>query len=77
MHAAHCRIDVCICTGDLCRHMAEKAAAENPQLTVIYESDRESLLSHLPEYVKEGDTILVKASHFMKFEEVVKALQEM
>ena len=27
--------------------------------------------------VKQGDTILVKASHFMKFENVVKALQEM
>ena len=28
-------------------------------------------------YVQKGDTILVKASHFMKFEEVVKALEEM
>ena len=76
-HAAHCGIDVCICTGTLSRHMADKAAVENPSLTVLYEPDRESLLAHLPEYVKDGDTILVKASHFMKFEEVVKALQEM
>lgn len=77
VHAAQCKIDVCICTGDLCRHMAEKAKVENPALTVIYEKDRESLLANLNDYVKEGDTILVKASHFMKFEEVVKALQEM
>lgn len=76
-HAAQCRIDVCICTGSLCGHMAEKAREGNPSLTVIYEPDRESLLAHLHTYVKEGDTILVKASHFMKFEEVVKALQEM
>lgn len=76
VHAAHCGIDVCICVGELCRHMAEKAMAENSSLTVIYEPDRESLLAHLDTYVKEGDTILVKASHFMKFEEVVKALEE-
>ncbi|MDO4308523.1 MAG: UDP-N-acetylmuramoyl-tripeptide--D-alanyl-D-alanine ligase [Eubacteriales bacterium] len=76
-HAAQCRIDVCICVGELCRHMAEKAMAENPSLTVIYEQDRESLLKHLDTYVKTGDTILVKASHFMKFEEVVKALEAM
>ena len=36
-----------------------------------------SLLKNLNTYVKPGDTILVKASHFMKFENVVKALQEM
>lgn len=77
VHAAQCGIDVCICVGELCRHMAEKAMAENPSLTVIYEPDRESLLAHLNTYVNEGDTILVKASHFMKFEEVVKALEEM
>ena len=28
-------------------------------------------------YVQKEDTILVKASHFMKFEEVVEALQKM
>ena len=76
-HAAHCNIDVCICTGDLCSYMAKKAKAENSALTVIHEADRENLLAHLKNYVKKGDTILVKASHFMKFEEVVKALQEM
>lgn len=76
-HAAHCKIDVCICVGDLCRHMAEKAKAENPELTVIHEASRESLLEKLESYVQQGDTILVKASHFMKFEEVVKALEEM
>ncbi len=76
-HAANCSIDLCICVGDLSRHMASKAKEGNPDLPVIYEPDRESLLSHLDTYVKEGDTILVKASHFMKFEKVVEALQEL
>lgn len=76
-HAGHCGIEVCICVGELCYHMAEKARRTNPSLTVIYERDREGLLKNLAQYVQKGDTILVKASHFMKFEDVVKALQEM
>ena len=77
VHAGHCKIDVCICVGPLAAHIAEKASQTNPDLTVIREKDLESLLSNLNTYVKQGDTILVKASHFMKFENVVKALQEM
>lgn len=76
-HAGKCGIDVCICAGRLSKGMAEKAAAVNPELKVIYEPDRDTLLKHLDVYVQKGDTILVKASHFMKFEEVVKHLQEM
>ena len=75
-HAAQCGIDVCICTGALSANIA-KEARKNPQLTVIEEPDRNSLLAHLDSYVKTGDTILVKASHFMQFEKVVAKLQEM
>ena len=75
-HAAQCGIDVCICTGVLSANIA-KEARKNPQLTVIEEPDRDSLLAHLDSYVKTGDTILVKASHFMQFEKVVAKLQEM
>ncbi|MBQ0001542.1 MAG: UDP-N-acetylmuramoyl-tripeptide--D-alanyl-D-alanine ligase [Clostridiales bacterium] len=76
-HAGQVKIDVCICVGSLSKYMAEKAKGTNPALTVIYEPDRDSLLKNLSSYVKDGDTILVKASHFMKFEEVVKALENM
>ena len=76
-HAGKCDIDVLICTGKLCRNMAERAQRTNPDLKVIYEPDRESLLEHLEGYVQDGDTILVKASHFMKFEEVVTKLENM
>lgn len=76
-HAGKCDIDVLICTGKLCQHMSEKAKQSNPKLDVIYEPDREGLLAHLDGYVQQGDTILVKASHFMKFEEVVEKLQNM
>lgn len=76
-HAGTCGIDVLICVGELCSHMAKKASETNPELKVIYEKDRENLLKELSGYVEKGDTILVKASHFMRFEDVVAALQEM
>ena len=76
-HAAKCGIDVCICVGELSSHIAEAARKADPDFEVHYEKDRESLLKNLGGYVRKGDTILVKASHFMKFEEVVDALEKM
>ena len=76
-HAGKCDIDVCICVGKLCKYMAEKAKAANPDLQVIYEENKESLMSNLASHVQNGDTILVKASHFMQFDDVVKALENM
>ena len=76
-HAAQCGIDACICVGELSAHMAEAARKADPDFEVIYEESREALLEHLKDLVQKGDTILVKASHFMKFEEVVEALEKM
>ena len=75
-HAASCGIDACVCVGELSCYMAEAARETDPEFPVFYEPARESLLENLSRYIQEGDTVLVKASHFMKFEEVVKALQE-
>ena len=63
-HAGKCDIDVLICTGKLCRNIAEKSTADKSNLKVIYEPDRESLLEHLEGYVQDGDTILVKSFPF-------------
>ena len=57
------------------QRMAEAAREADPEFPVFYEETRESLLENLGRYIQKGDTVLVKASHFMKFEEVVKALQ--
>ena len=69
-------IDCCICVGPLCRNLAEGIASVNPQMQVICLDDLAELLQKLPELVQKGDTVLVKASHFMQFERVVKALSE-
>ncbi|MBS6195678.1 MAG: UDP-N-acetylmuramoyl-tripeptide--D-alanyl-D-alanine ligase [Clostridiales bacterium] len=74
--AAAAGIDLLICVGDLCRHMAEAAEKENSSLKVVHLENPEELLSKLPELVEEKDTILVKASHFMDFGRVVEALQK-
>ncbi|MBQ9064966.1 MAG: UDP-N-acetylmuramoyl-tripeptide--D-alanyl-D-alanine ligase [Blautia sp.] len=76
--AATCGIDLLICTGTLCKEMAEAAkeaaASSGTDLKVIWEPDRESLLTHLPAYLQKGDTVLIKASRFMHFEKVVEML---
>lgn len=75
-YASSSGIDLLICTGTLSREMAEAALAcrDNPTMVVVWEPDRESLLAHIENYLKKGDTVLVKASHFMHFEQVVDLL---
>lgn len=77
VHAGQCRFEKLICAGPLCRALAEKAREANPELEVLHLDSLEELLERLPEQVQKGDTILVKASHFMHFEKVVEALQEL
>lgn len=72
--AASCHIQLLICVGELSKYMAEAAKEENPQLEVVYIKSREELLEKLPGMIQEGDTLLIKASHFMGFEKVVELL---
>ena len=60
-----------IACGLLSRNTAEGAGEDS-----LWFADTEALLKRLPHLVGEGDCILVKASHAMNFEAVVKALQE-
>ena len=43
---------------------------------VLYFENREALEDALDELILPGDSILVKASHFMQFEKIVKKLAE-
>ena len=51
--------------------MARAAEETNPNLPVVYIKDLEELQKTLPALLEKGDTILIKASHFMQFEKVV------
>jgi UDP-N-acetylmuramoyl-tripeptide--D-alanyl-D-alanine ligase len=76
-YAASHNIDVLACVGTLCEEMKKGAEAVSDSKTkVLYFATREELLEKLYGFVEESDTILVKASHFMKFEQVVEELKK-
>ena len=69
-------IDLLFCVGTLSGKLAEGAKKQNPALTVKHYATREEMTEELLATVKEGDTVLVKASHFMEFPKVVAALTQ-
>ena len=78
--AGNCGIDLLICVGTLAKEIAgaakESSIQAEKQLEAVSFDTLEELLMHLGEQVKRGDTILVKASHFMNFGKIVEALQK-
>lgn len=73
-YAAAGKLDVLICVGKLSSHLYQGAKdASFPGILHHYET-RDELLAALPDLVRQKDTILVKASHGMGFDQVVKAL---
>lgn len=67
-------IDFLFTAGERSKEMA-KAVAASDAATKIYTFDtKEALLEELRKTIKKGDTLLVKASHFMDFPVIVKAL---
>lgn len=73
--AAALSLDACVFVGPLSTAASAIAREKNPRLRVYTEPDLDSLLDRMPAYLNKGDTILVKASHFMHFEKVVEALE--
>lgn len=67
-------IDCLFTLGELSKHIAA-ATSEKQGTTEVFSFDnREAMLQELKKYIKKGDTVLVKASHFMNFQEIVKSL---
>jgi UDP-N-acetylmuramoyl-tripeptide--D-alanyl-D-alanine ligase len=69
-YAAQSKIDALFCTGNLSKEMANGAKG----CEVHYFATKEEMLPALLDYLKEGDTVLVKASHFMDFAKVVERI---
>lgn len=78
IYARSKQVDVIICVGKLSSHMYEGATdvSGNNSGDLFYFETLDSLIKNLPSIIKRGDTILVKASHFMKFDNIVKSLLE-
>ncbi len=70
------KIDVLFAAGTLAREYVDGALSVNPAQEIHYFEDTLSLLSELKAYVKAGDSILIKASHFMGFDDIVKEMTE-
>ncbi len=77
-YAAKSGIDLLLLSGKEAKHMYDGATKANPKLEIYYEETLEKLLRLLREapVLKEGDTILVKASHGMKYSKVIDFLQK-
>ncbi len=63
-------IDLVLTTGPLSRETAR--GAKQPE---HWFESREALCAALPGLLRDGDTVLVKASHSMRFEEITAALE--
>ncbi|MEG1848656.1 MAG: UDP-N-acetylmuramoyl-tripeptide--D-alanyl-D-alanine ligase [Lachnospiraceae bacterium] len=69
-------VDLLLCVGDLSQYIAQGAAEQSKThtTTIVSYLDKECLMQALPIQLQRGDTILVKASHFMRFETIIQAL---
>lgn len=74
--AAGLNIDAIYCAGPLSEAISEEAKKSEKEKDVRHFATRDELIAALPSLLQEGDTILVKASHFMQFPEIVAQLQK-
>ncbi len=75
-HAAAKDIELLIACGELSENTAQGAKKAGCK-SVLHFKDKTELLSELPKLIFSGDSVLVKASHSRKFEEIVEALKKM
>ena len=73
-HFAGKGIDALYCAGTLSQEIAKAVRACSSETEVHDYEDKADLIKDLVKEVKSGDTVLVKASHFMGFPEIVKEL---
>lgn len=77
-YAAGKQIDQLFTVGELSKEMARaaKESASHP-MQIFHFATKEELLRALLPTIKKGDTLLVKASHFMEFPKIVAALTDL
>lgn len=73
-YAASLDIDRYLAVGPLSAGLADGILEVHPEADVVRYDSLQELLHDLDRQVQKGDTILVKASHFMHFEKLVERL---
>ena len=75
-HLKDLSIDVVVTIGPLSEFIHEAARTASPSSCCLHFPDKESFLRDRDHILKDGDSVLVKASHYMGFEEIVNVLSE-
>lgn len=70
-HAAERGIDLLLCIGAQSKHTCEGAQG----ISSHHFSTNKELIEKLGDFIKQGDTVLVKASNSMRFDEISEALK--
>ena len=68
------KIHTLFCAGTLAAEYKAGVKSIENECKVFHFANRDDMITELISYVKEGDNILIKASHFMDFPKVVEAL---
>ena len=74
VHVAEKKIDVLIAIGTLAKQYVLGAEAVGGSTQCLYFETKKEALDRLGEWIYPGDSVLVKASHAMGFEEIVQRL---
>lgn len=75
-YAAQQNVDLVCGIGDL-THALVKEASRGTHTQALWFADNESFIQAIPDIIKDGDNVLVKASHGMNFPQIVHALEEL
>lgn len=75
-HLGKLHIDVVITIGELSEAIHRTAVKAAPHSRCLHYKDRGSFLADMEQVLKDGDSILIKASHYMGFEHIVEALSK-
>lgn len=75
-YLAEKNIDVLFAAGELSREIVRGVTEKQGRTRVFHFDTRDALLARLTAFVKKDDTVLVKASHFMGYPQIVSALTE-
>ena len=74
VYAAKKQIDVLFAAGERTKELVRGVADHTDGTEVLHFDTRDELIKALVPFVRPGDTILVKASHFMDYPRVVEVL---
>ena len=68
-------LDCLICCGDLAKYIYKGAITARSDMEAWFFPGKKELFNELSSLIRQNDTVLVKASHTMQFEEIVDHLE--